>query len=40
MTNFTEPFSIFTHVWAKFYDSILLLGKYWLFQKSKLLLGM
>ena len=43
MTNFkvfTEPFSMFTGICAKFHDSIPLLGKYYLFQKSKLLLGM
>ena len=40
MTNFKvliEPFSIFTYVCAKFHNSIPLLGKYCLFQKSKLL---
>jgi hypothetical protein len=40
MTNyrvFTETFSIFTYVCAKFHDSIPLLDKYCLFQKSKLL---
>ncbi len=36
----TEPFSIFTYVCAKFHDSIPLLDKYCLFQKSKVLLGM
>jgi hypothetical protein len=38
--NKIEPFSIFTYVCAKFHDLIPLLGKYCLFQKNKLLLGM
>jgi hypothetical protein len=37
---FTELISIFTYVCANFHDSIPLVGKYCLFQKSKLLLGM
>ena len=36
--KFTEPISIIIFVCAKFHDSIPLLGKYWLCQKSKLLL--
>ena len=37
--KFTEPISLFICVCAKFHNFILLLGKYCLVQKSKLLLG-